>query len=72
MMSKRLYSEVVSKGSSSEDDSEMRTPKSGCLVNWLREYQDDEEQVALEKALELSRVRFVTAFLYFYYRRKYN
>ena len=58
-MSKQLYSEVV-KGSSSEEELEMcQTSKTGSIVNWLREYQTDEEDVALEKALALSKVRFL-------------
>ena len=58
-MSKQLYSEVV-KGSSSEEELEMcQTSKTGSIVNWLREYQTDEEDVALEKALALSMVRFL-------------
>ena len=58
-MSKQLYSEVV-KGSSSEEELEMcQTSKTGPIVNWLREYQTDEEDVALEKALALSKVRFL-------------
>ena len=58
-MSKQLYSEVV-KGSSSEEELEMsKTSKSGSIVNWLHEYQTDEEDVALEKALNLSKVRFL-------------
>ena len=48
-MSKQLYSEVV-KGSSSEEELEMcQTSKTGSIVNWLREYQTDEEDVALRK-----------------------
>ena len=58
-MSKQLYSEVV-KGSSSEEELEMcQTSKTGSIVNWLGEYQTDEEDVALEKALALSKVRFL-------------
>ena len=58
-MSKQLYSEVV-KGSSSEEELEMcKTSKTGSIVNWLREYQTDEEDVALEKALTLSKVCFL-------------
>ena len=59
-MSKQLYSEVV-KGSSSEEELEMSktSAKSGSIVNWLHEYQTDEEDVALEKALTLSKVRFL-------------
>ena len=58
-MSKQLYSEVV-KGSSSEEELEMcQTSKTGSIVNWLREYQTDEEDVALEKALALSKVCFL-------------
>ena len=58
-MSKQLYSEVV-KGSSSEEELEMsKTSKSESIVNWLHEYQTDEEDVALEKALNLSKVRFL-------------
>ena len=58
-MSKQLYSEVV-KGSSSEEELEMcQTSKTDSIVNWLREYQTDEEDVALEKALALSKVRFL-------------
>ena len=58
-MSKKLYSEVV-KGSSSEEELEMsKTSKSGSIVNWLHEYQTDEEDIALEKALNLSKVRFL-------------
>ena len=52
-MSKQLYLEVV-KGSSSEEELKMsKTSKSGSIVNWLHEYQTDEEDVALEKALNL-------------------
>ena len=58
-MSKQLYSEVV-KGSSSEEELEIcQTSKTGSIVNWLREYQTDEEDVALEEALALSKVRFL-------------
>ena len=58
-MSKQLYSEVV-KGSSSGEELEIcQTSKTGSIVNWLREYQTDEEDVALEKALASSKVRFL-------------
>ena len=58
-MSKQFYSEVV-KGSSSEEELEMcQTSKTASIVNWLREYQTDEENVALEKALALSKVLFL-------------
>ncbi len=63
-MSKRLYSEVLS-GSSSEEDFEItKTSKPVSIVNWLNEYQIDEEDVALEKALGLSKVSFVSFSLY--------
>ena len=60
-MSKQLYSEIV-KGSSSEDESTehfpLDLPKAG-LVKWLTEYQVEVEHDALEKALKLSKVRFL-------------
>lgn len=61
-MSKRLYSEVVVKGSSSEDESErlsLDIPKPKGLVNWLERYQVEEEHVALKKALDLSKVMII-------------
>ena len=48
-MSKRLYSEVVCGSSSEEELKITQTTKSGPIINWLKEYQSDEEDVALEK-----------------------
>lgn len=54
----KLYSKVVS---SSEDETEripLDRPAAG-LVNWLAKYQVEEENVALEKAINLSKVRLL-------------
>ena len=60
-MSKRLYSDVVKANSSKDAASErlpLDPPEAGSIVNWLTEYQVEEEHVALQKALDLSKVRF--------------
>ena len=57
----QLYSEIV-KSSSSEDESAEHFPldllKAG-LVKWLAKYQIEDEHDALQKALKLSKVRFL-------------
>jgi hypothetical protein len=51
-MAKRLYSEVVSGDESDRESSFTASTKS--MVNWLKDYQED-EHIALEKALNLSK-----------------
>ncbi len=54
----RLYSEVVSGSSGDETDliiSPAASPKHS-FVNWLKDYQEEEEHMALEKAMNLSKV----------------
>jgi cell division inhibitor SulA len=51
-MAKRLYSEVVSGDESNQESSFTASTKS--IVNWLKDYQED-EHIALEKALNLSK-----------------
>ena len=61
-MSARLYSEVVSgNGSSSSSKIEERPSKTLGMVNWLEEYQTEDEHVALQKAINLSKVIFRTS-----------
>ena len=57
-MSTRLYSDVVSGGSGSELENfePQKRSRSGGLVSWLTEYQTENEEVALNKALEISKV----------------
>ncbi len=60
-MSKHLlYSEVVS-GSASEDELESQQcfERQGSIVNWRKEYQNVNEEVALKAVLEISKVRSV-------------
>jgi hypothetical protein len=60
-MSKHLlYSEVVS-SSASEDERESRRcfERPGGIVNWRKEYQNVDEEVALKAVLEISKVRSV-------------
>ena len=58
IMSARLYSEVVS-GSESSGDERPSTSRY-CLFNWMKTYQTENEDVALQKAIDLSKV------IYFY------
>ena len=57
----RLYSEVVSSSGNETDRSmsPMVSPKLAKrgLVNWLKDYQEEDEHVAFKKALYLSKVR---------------
>ena len=55
MLDTRLYSEVVSGSSGSEDFELQKRPRGGSLVNWLSEYQTESEEVAVKKALEMSK-----------------
>ena len=60
-MSARLYSEVVS-GNGSSSSSEIEEPSETLgMVNWLEEYQTEDEHVALQKAINLSKVIFRTS-----------
>jgi hypothetical protein len=52
-MANRLYSEVVSGDESDRESSFTASPKS--MVNWLKDYQEEDEHIALEKALNLSK-----------------
>ena len=59
MSGKRLYSAVVSDNSSnSGDEFDTRCSSGTSIFNWLHVYQTDDEEVALKKALDLSKVRF--------------
>ena len=52
-MSKRLYARVVS----SDDDLETgKTSGNSSILNWMHEYQVENEEVALRKAFDLSKV----------------
>ena len=53
-MAKRLYSEVVS-GSESSDD-ERRDSASYPQLHWLEMYQTEDEDAALQKAINLSKL----------------
>ncbi len=57
MSSRQLYSEIARSGSWDEDDV---SPGRGQGVHRLFEYQQEPEEVALEKTLELSKVKFPT------------
>ena len=52
---KRLYADVV-KGER----------KIGGLFNWMAAYQDEDENLALEKAISLSKVGYIIMMLYIY------
>ncbi len=58
MSSPKLYSEVVRPGSSDEDAVSPGRNQHG--IRWLVEYQQESEEVALEKTLQLSKVKFST------------
>ena len=52
-MSKRLYAGVVS----SDDDLETgKTSGNSSIFDWMEEYQFENEEVALRKALDISKV----------------
>ena len=57
----QLYSEVAS--SSGNDTNRSMSPTLSAklakhgLVNWLKDYQEEDEHVTLEKAIYLSKVR---------------
>ncbi len=58
MSTKRLYSVVVDDCSSnSRDKLDTRSNPGARIFNWLHAYQIDNEEVALKKALDLSKVR---------------
>ena len=60
-MSKRLFSEVVSGscGCKSSDDSKQRTVEKTPVVKSLAGYQLEDEDTAVQKALQLSKVMFL-------------
>ena len=56
----RLYSEVVSGSSGDETDrtiSPAVSPKHS-FVNWLKDYQEEEEHIALEKVCQVNQSNF--------------
>lgn len=57
----RLYSEVASSSGNETDRSMSPTVSAKLakhgLVNWLKDYQEEDEHVALKKTLYLSKVR---------------
>ena len=67
-----MYSKVVS-GNGSSSSSEIEEPsKTLGMVNWLEEYQTEDEHVALQKAINLSKVIFRTSCNIEYYVSSLN
>lgn len=55
MCSRKLYSEAARSGSSDENVSGQDENRHS-IVNWLSAYQDESEEIALKKAIQLSKV----------------
>ena len=57
-MAKRLYSEVVSRSGSSEDEQYdgLGRPTGYPQLHWLSKYQTEDEAEALQRAINLSKV----------------
>lgn len=72
-MAKRLYSDVVRVSSSGDESDQAISPTASPkpLVNWLKNYQKEEEYVALEKAINESKVYEEISVFLLYLKKKW-